>query len=341
MTAPTRTWSNPLAIRVEPQGIAVSKSTADVYVFPSSAAHVKKTSDVGATWTDLANSPSIAWEAGFVTSTGRVLGFPSSGSLIYYSDDNGTTWGTITAPYTTYWIECCDQNTDGAIYIGHYIGHIYKSTDNGNTWTDATGNLPTSGVTPSCIRHTSTGTLWISDGSSTSSDNGNMYYSTNNGVSWASSGYSGYSYTQFILSGSRYYAPIYNTKYVFNGTTGSYTVASSLPSSAGWWGCFPDNDGRYYVTNYAGQVYSSTDMSSFTLAYTNSADLFGGIVDINDNIWIAGSSNIVLGSVPAVSAKQLYIYSGGAWKPVTSTYVGVGGVWRLATPYGGIGGVWK
>ena len=345
MTAPVRTWSNPLAFRVDSYGIAVDKTANLVYVFPSSSSyHVKKTVDNGVTWTDLTTAPQLSWYCGFVTSTGRVLAFPSSGSYIYYSDDKGTTWGTITAPYTTYWAASCDQNIDGAIYMGAYTGRVYKSTNDGSTWTDVTNNLPTSGVTASCIQHTSTGTIWVAEGTQTGSDNGNMYYSTDNGATWASSGYSGYAYTQFVLIGTRYYAPIFGTDYVFNGNTGSYTGAS-IGISQQWHACFADNDGRYYLGDYAGHVYSTTDFSSFTLEYTNSDMLLEGITDGKDNVWLCGGSNVVLGSVPAVTpTKQLYVYSTGSasWKPVTAAYIGVGSVWKQVTSeYGGVSGAWK
>lgn len=343
MTAPVRTWSNPFAFRVEPSGIAIDYTNNIVYIFPSSSSNtVQKTTDNGATWTALTNAPVSRWYCGFVTSTGRILAFSDS-TAMYLSDDHGVTWTGGTGPWSTYWVNCCFQASDGSIYLGCYNMHMYKSTDDGMTWTDTTNNLPTSGVNITWIRQSSTGTIWVADGSQTGSANGNMYYSTDGGATWASSGYSGYPYTQFVLIGNRYYAPIFSTSYVFNGTIGSYTGAN-IGITQNWWGCFPDNDGRYYMTDYAGHVYSTTNFSSFSLDYTNTGGLFAGIVDAKDNIWIAGGSNIVLGSVPAQATKQLYVYStsSASWKPVVTAYVGVGSVWKQVTAeYGGVSGVWK
>jgi len=342
MTAPVRTWSTPLTFRTE-QCPAVDYTNNIVYVFPSTSANaVKKTLDNGVTWTDLTTAPLQAWNSGFVTSTGRVLGFSSSGTYCF-SDDYGATWTTTTTAFPAS-INCCDQTSDGSIYFGCYDSHIYKSVNNGLTWTDTSNNIPVNAqsLTVSCIRHTSSGIIWASIGTSTGNSNSNMYYSSDNGASWSTSGYGGYAYTQFALIGSRYYAPIFDTSYVFNGTTGSYTGAD-VGLTKQWWGCFPDNDGRYYLSNYARQVYSTTNFSLFTLEYTAtwSGAQFSGIVDAKDNIWISGDE-LTLGSVPAVTpTKQLYIYSNATWKPVTSAYVGVNGTWKLATPYGGINSSWK
>lgn len=89
-------------------------------------------------------------------------------------------------------------------------------------------------------------------------------------------------------------------------------------------------------------VYVSTDMSSFTLAYTNTGGLFAGILDAKDNIWISGGSNVLLGSVPPQTTKQLYVGYNGQWKPVTAIYCNHNGSWALTSSiYGSSGGTWK
>jgi photosystem II stability/assembly factor-like uncharacterized protein len=112
-----------------------------------------RTSDGGATWTLLSNSPagpiSIAFDAAtpnLLYAIASTTGFTSGGTrALYKSVDNGNSWTSIAAPAAPSLSTFALAAGAGKVYAGTASG-LYVSGDGGLTWKNAAGVTGRSGI---------------------------------------------------------------------------------------------------------------------------------------------------------------------------------------------------
>jgi hypothetical protein len=114
---------------------------------------LEKTSDSGATWTDV--GPSLAWNSFACSASGQTMYATTTGTALYKSTDYGVSWVAISLPATFIDI---DSSDDGNILVGISTTKFYVSRNAGVTWSDI---------------YTNPGTVWTNV---TCSANGNIAY---------------------------------------------------------------------------------------------------------------------------------------------------------------------
>jgi hypothetical protein len=190
------------------------------------------------------------------------------------------TWGSLASsglvistppvaglPGTRPWLTCSGSSDGTKLVIGTFTnaGGVYTSTDSGITWTSRVG----SGI-PANLQYY--GTFSSSDGSKlvTGSQGGNIYRSTNFGMSWSSQSidadgkwfaFAGSSDGRTLVTGD------YDTGFVYTSTDFGITwikAVTGLPASAYWYACASSSDGTKLIigdnnANAGGYLYTSTD----------------------------------------------------------------------------------
>lgn len=111
-------------------------------------AGIVKSSDGGATWTQLPGPLPIGpgleasiWSLAVSPGDGDVLlavDQSASGAAVYRSADGGNTWTQVIAPNTAFDGQVLFDPSNGSIAYAT-LGGVYKSTDGGNTWANANG----------------------------------------------------------------------------------------------------------------------------------------------------------------------------------------------------------
>jgi hypothetical protein len=130
--------------------------------------------DGGASWSTLANSPSIYWYDTAVSSDGSRL-YAASG-YVYYSSDAGVTWTAGTGVSGGNSVATSSNGTK--LVAGTTSGYIYTSTDSGSTWTARTGSGSRSWES---VASSADGSILYA-----SENSGSIYRSADSGATWTS-----------------------------------------------------------------------------------------------------------------------------------------------------------
>jgi len=198
-----------------------------------------KTSDGGATWTQLGHYPiSFVNNVWFWDeNNGVVLGDSDTYFEDYYTSDGGVTWTRV--PLSNYsglpfqsgdagWTGCVDVVGDTVVF-GTNKGNAFVSHDRGHTWYSAYTGASTSGL------NAGVNELAFKDDMHglAAHDNGvtyDLYETSDGGVTWAPVTYTGTCYSSGIA-----YLPGTTNKYVSTGAaTGSSGASYSVDGGHSW-----------------------------------------------------------------------------------------------------------
>jgi photosystem II stability/assembly factor-like uncharacterized protein len=223
-----------------------------------------KTTDNGASWTDLSNGLQIAQMYGFGQST-------TNPSLIIQGwQDNGTnrflngTWQEVLGGDGM--LGFIDWNNDQNMWGSQPDGSLFRSTNGGNSWNGATGGINETGgwVTPWSQDPLNAGTLY--------SGFLNMWKSTNGGISWTkiSNFTSTSTMTTFAVSPANTQV-IWAAKpsYLYLTTNGgtNWTTISNVPSGTiTGIACSNTDPNKVWITysgfNNSNKVFQSNDQGA-------------------------------------------------------------------------------
>ncbi len=151
---------------------------------------VYKSTDLGATWTQINNGFGgfLAIQALTVTSNGNIFAGTAGGGIFKCTD--GTNWNKLTSGYDMIWSLASTSTT---VFAGTYGDGLYKSTDGGMSFTKVTSLNVTFVYSMSVDL---SGKIYVS-----SLTNG-VYMSSNNGSTWTSLGMSGYGISAMMVNPS-------------------------------------------------------------------------------------------------------------------------------------------
>ncbi|HEX8297996.1 MAG TPA: PKD domain-containing protein, partial [Rubricoccaceae bacterium] len=143
-----RTGTGPWVLRPVPttlalRGVDIVGTQSAVVV--DQEGHVFRSVDRGATWTALADSPSLsAVDIRFTTPLdGYVVGSSFSGSALFHTTDGGSTWAPVADAVGTWTAIDAEGASAWAVSVG---GQTRRTTDSGTTWTE--GELPDAAGSP-------------------------------------------------------------------------------------------------------------------------------------------------------------------------------------------------
>jgi photosystem II stability/assembly factor-like uncharacterized protein len=131
--------------------------------------------DNGNTWTE-SNTGLDEKRVSSLIITPNQSVFAGTSKGIYRSDDNGATWTSKNNGLSTQDVGCLAFNLDGVIFAGTSNG-FFKSIDNGETWTLAIQGMTSASICSISVSPSQN--LYACDA------NEYIYYSNNNGDSWA------------------------------------------------------------------------------------------------------------------------------------------------------------
>jgi len=215
----------------------------------------------GATWLEVSNSPMDQWTAVVSSADGATLTAITDTGNIYTSSDSGMTWKVTNAPSAFLVSLAC--SADGRKLIAgawdDYVGSqswLYISTDSGATWKVAKGAL--TGYWESVAS--------AADGSRLVAANvhaGEIYTSTNSGTTWKVATNAPSGYCQALASssdGTKLVAAI-SGGFIYLSTNSGATWQQSTAPVAQWQSVASSADGTRLaaVVAYGGPVFTSTN----------------------------------------------------------------------------------
>ena len=340
------TWTTVTALPESDVYCMCSDTSGNIYAQGWSGA-TYKSADYGVTWTNVGPSGLLATaaKAMFVDYSDNIyiccMDSAATNQQSYVSKDHGATWTSLS---TTVWRTAC-ADRGGNLYSGG-AGYIQKSTDGGLTWTTVYNTDTTTNFYVSF--QDTTGNIWFGSSQGTA-----VVYSSDFGATWTSTLSATTLEVQagcvdkagYVHFGSSYWssAPT-TTGYIYTDTallpsvvatptasvaTGSYSTIQSVTLA-----CTTSGAVIYYTTD---GTTPTTASSVYSTAVSISATTTLKVIAVAQGITSATASYTY-----TITTKTLYVYSGGAWKPVTAAYAGVGTAWKQVTSiYGGVSGVWK
>lgn len=189
-------------------------ATPNGHVFAGTSAHgTYRTTDNGASWTQLTDSSIIALAA---DSQGDLF---AAGGGVFRSTDNGESWMERDTGLTDYMVGALMIDSAGYMLVGTRDSGVFRSTDNGNHWEQTNNGIPKAvidfaknprngdyyAVSPAGVQRSTNGGLnWTQTGFTgaygralASSSNGTILLgisgggvqrSTDNGGTWTSTG---------------------------------------------------------------------------------------------------------------------------------------------------------
>ncbi|GAA4034912.1 hypothetical protein GCM10023063_18960 [Arthrobacter methylotrophus] len=171
-SAPSTSWA----------GLAVSKDGQTFYAGSTMApVGLYKSTDAGATWTVIPGTTTQQWASIAMSDDGtRVVAADSGyGGHLWVSADSGATWAQKGSWPVGYWTSVA-SSSDGMKLVAAQFGYnLFTSTDGGLTWVNRHDPTFTSHNWQS-VASSADGTKLIAADFS----NGNIYLSTDSGVTW-------------------------------------------------------------------------------------------------------------------------------------------------------------
>ncbi len=179
-------------------------------------------------------------------------GFSSGSNNVYrrQTTQTGIDWSplTVTGGVNSA-VESLLQTSDGNLYAGTAnAGKIYVSQDHGQVWSPVPGTLTGQNQVPTLIQ-SQNGYLFAGGSLNGGGLSGHVWYSTNMGVTWTSTGPTVDEVKKlYQTSGGHFYAATGNIGQVYESPDGlAWTAVGSL-SGTDSSGIFEDNAGIVYVT---------------------------------------------------------------------------------------------
>jgi len=184
------------ALALDPSNpdIVYAGTSVSNYLFGNLGAGILRSSDGGATWTQLPGPlptgpgfQAVIWSLAVSPSDGNILlavDSSATGAAVYRSSDGGNTWNQVIAPNTAFAGQVLFDPSNGNIAYAT-LGGVYKSTDGGNTWTVANGTgsnvLPAGNSYALGIAPSSPETLYAGTDQSSAA---NMFKTVDGGQNW-------------------------------------------------------------------------------------------------------------------------------------------------------------
>ena len=267
----TRNWSD------------VAYSTSSNVMFAAvNGGSIFKSTDHGATLTDVTSAGSRSWNHITVSGDGtKVAAFDTSSGLIYYSVNSGSTWATSSAPGND-GPQSLKYSPDGSHLFFATYQNVYISTDNGLNWTSSTDTF-TPGYWWSNVTSSYDGSTVYAISSSDGISQGSLYVSTTTGATWTRNGFSTGNYWNNFISTSQDGSVVvvssnYGSIYISPDSGATWNVQND-PGSRWWYGASISQDGTHIVAidNNFGYLYTgvSSDLGQ-TWSWTTHTTPFNG-----------------------------------------------------------------
>jgi hypothetical protein len=251
---------------------------------------IVQTTNTGASWSNLTNSPSLGWTGIAVSSDGTKMYGSVNGGLLRASTDSGATWNSLANSPSVYWYDVA-SSSDGAKLVGVTSAGVYTSTDSGANWT-----LQTSTVFK-YVASSADGTKLVA-----ASDSGTVYTSTNSGVNWTSQANSGSRTWKAVATSSdgTKLAAVASADYVYTSTDSGVTwSAKTAAGNRLWTGVGVSSDaativatsttGGAYISRDSGATWVNNNPSSSSL-YTASVSSDGTKLYVGSNAYLHSST---------------------------------------------------
>lgn len=273
----------------------------------SSSFKVMKTTDAGNTWTEVTNSGTLGtlnFYSVYASDENNIKVASVSGN-IYITSDAGTSWSTVNvgAAFDLTCIRFLNPNTG---YVCGWNGTFRYTTNGGSTWL---GNNPSSS---SLFNIAATGSeVYVSGYSST----GDVYKSTDNGITWTTLNYSNAStITGFLAFG-------FDKSGSNMAVTGTYgEMIRSTNNGASW----STMSNRQSLANMNGEIYAQNGTGRIIACGIN--------LDANDDILVSSNGGLNW-TTPGLTAGT-YFLSIGMVNPTTGYLSGRDGYFFKTTSGG-------
>jgi len=132
-----QTFPAPVSNQCGYYGIALSGNGNQIFVARYNG-YIYKTSDSGATWTQLTGAGSRYWKGFALSPDGNTIVASANNDFAYYSTNGGSTWTKASGPISSYWQTAALDPTGRVMAVASANGEIYVSVDFGATWNEVT-----------------------------------------------------------------------------------------------------------------------------------------------------------------------------------------------------------
>jgi photosystem II stability/assembly factor-like uncharacterized protein len=179
------TTTYPSGGNIHSTGLAIDPADSDVIFATAESRGIFKTTDAGASWTNLIDDPD--WPFGetdyriFTIHQGSGNYYMCTGGRIYMSSDRGLNWETIYErddwDISTLTV---DPTSTNIIYVSTWGGEMFKTTDGGANWPACGSGLPSEEITIITVDPNAPSTVYAG------THNSGIFKSSDSGDSWVS-----------------------------------------------------------------------------------------------------------------------------------------------------------
>jgi len=124
-----------IAVTMSP---GLARASPLIMYSPTNPGYLYKTTDGGATWTELTNAGSRNWSSVKCTSTGSIVVAGAMSDYLYKSTDGGSSWTQLTASGSSTWDEVIVSEDGNVIAGAQFGGYVSVSTNGGTSFTPNT-----------------------------------------------------------------------------------------------------------------------------------------------------------------------------------------------------------
>jgi photosystem II stability/assembly factor-like uncharacterized protein len=305
-----------------------SFAVVGVNVFVGTVGGIFRSTDNGANWS-ASNSGLTNTKVESLTVSGGNLFAGTRGGGVFRSTDNGANWSASNSGLTNTKVESLTVSGSN-LFAGTSGGGFFLSTDNGESWTlastistssgpdftfftflVASGNTLFAGVNGKVFRSTNNGVSFVStgleniqalvvNGSTVIADG---FQSTDNGINWTAIPGGGIGANSFVVSGSDLLAG--TSSGIFRSTNNgeSWTDSNSGLANVNA-GSLASSVSNLFVGTYGNGVFRSTDNGA-SWTFTNT-----GVTNTGIQSLLVSGSNLFAGTIGGLFRS---IDSGGNW----------------------------
>lgn len=227
----------------------IARSAPSTMYSQTNTGYLYKTTDSGASWTELTAAGSRNWGSVNCSSTGTIVVASVENGYIYKSTDGGSTWSELTASGSRGWEQVFVSDDGNVIACIVFGGYIYVSTNGGTSFTPNTsfGTKSWRGLSGSA------------DGSvlfAAAVGTGRTALSTDTGATWTSLtsfGSAGdYWNTAVSVNGNKLVAAQYNGYIYVSQNKGSTWTEQTTAGTRAWEGIGISGDGSTIMAGTLG-----------------------------------------------------------------------------------------